>query len=381
MSNTIAIAREQEVFVVAEVTKGTPVAASASDLIVAAGFGSVTQQPTFTDSPEIVNSRDILERFQDQIPAGDWSFPIIARPSGTAGTAPNGDVLYESLMGTKTTTSGTSVAYSPALTKPSFTIWLKKGHTVFFATGCTVGKADLKIEPKGAVTWSMSGNFMQLGFAGTDALDGTASAADTDITVDDAKKFTVNSMIQLANDDNSGAGYKVTAVNTSTNVIDISPALAVGDSDGAAVTGFLPTGSQTSSPLENRNSVVKIASSTLPVKSASLSITDQPFYIDDEISDDDYPVDYVETQRDIPVDLELYFRENDLKYFHDGLEGNEQAIEILCGSTTGTIMSVTGSKCVLSVPAVTETDPTISLSMPAKILGTNGEDSLTITFK
>jgi len=380
MTNPIGIARKQQIFVTEETTRGTLVAPAAADLIVAAGFAAIGQQPSYTDSPEIVDTRDLLAQFQDRNPAGTWSFPIIVRPSGTAGDAPNGDVLYKSLMGTKTVTASTSVAYTPAATKPSFSIWVKKDHTVLFASGATVGKAEITAATTGGLTIAMSGQFMQLGWAGTDALAATAAALDTTITVDDAKKYTVGAMISVGTDDNSGAGYEVTAVNTTTNVLTVSPAIVTGASLGDTVEGFLPTGTQTSTPLENRLSSAKIASSTVPIKGMSLTITDDPKYLEDEISSVDYPTEYAEVQRDISGSLDLYFRQDDLDYFSDGLAGNEQAVELDCGDTTGAKIQIAMPTTRLSVPDIQEADPTVSLNIPIKALGSSGGDSISITF-
>ena len=102
MSNTIAKARNQKVFCIKETVKGTLVFPASENIVVAAGYATVNQQASFTDSEEIQESRDILERFQDRFSPGSWTIPMYLRPSGAAGTAPDGDVLFECLMGIKT---------------------------------------------------------------------------------------------------------------------------------------------------------------------------------------------------------------------------------------------------------------------------------------
>ena len=225
MANTIAIARNQKIFAVKETVRGTLVPPATGNLIIAAGMGSINQQPSFTNSPEINASRDIINRFQDRTPPGSWSFPVLLRPSGTAGTAPQEDVLMECLLGTKTVTSETSVVYTPALEKPSFSIWMKKDHTVFFGSGATVGSAKFSLATKGGATVELSGKFMKMGWAGTDTTVGTIASAATAITVADARKFTVGARFEFVEagvaKNNSGAGYAVTAVDTDTNTLTI----------------------------------------------------------------------------------------------------------------------------------------------------------------
>ncbi len=380
MANRIARAREQVVFAVAETTRGTLVAPAASDLVVVAGYAKLGQQPSYTDSPEIVDSRDIIADFQDRTPAGTWSFPIIIRPSGSLGVEPNGSVLYESLLGTRTVNAGASVVYSPAIEKPSFSLWVKKSHSVMHASGCTVGKATLRTGAKGGLTLELSGGFMQMGWAGEDTLAADAAQGATDITVGDARKYTVGAMVQLEGDDNGGSGYQVTAVNTTTNVVTLASGLAVGGSAGDAVSGWLPTGSQTSNPLENRKSSAEIAGSSLPIKSMEVTITDDVQYLEDEISTDDYPTEYVESTRQVGGSLEVYFRQDDLVYFQAGRSGTEQAVALVCGDTAGSRVRVEMPRARLAVPDIQEADPTVALQMPLKALGTDGEDSISFTF-
>jgi hypothetical protein len=101
MSNTIAKERAQVIYTVKETTAGTPVFPSAaSQLVVATGPVNPDQQPPMTNSKELADTRDVLERFQGQIGSGTWDVPIYLSPSGAAGTPPMGKVLFESLYGT-----------------------------------------------------------------------------------------------------------------------------------------------------------------------------------------------------------------------------------------------------------------------------------------
>ena len=176
MTNTVARAIEQVAFACEETTKGTVVfPTAATEMIVSAGVVEINQQPTFTDSEEMNDTLDILERFADQVGAGSFICPIYIRPSGTAGTPPMGKMLFESLMGKETIVGGTSVTYGQQKTKPSFTLWSKKGHTVFFAAGACAESGQLSFSNKGASMVNFSGGFMQMGWAGTSAANGATA--------------------------------------------------------------------------------------------------------------------------------------------------------------------------------------------------------------
>ena len=101
MPNNIGVSRRQTVFVVKEDVKGTLKFPSATDLVLAAGDATINQTPDFTDSEEKRDTLDVLDQFQNTRPAGEWSFPMYLRPSGTLGSVPQGDALFEALQGLK----------------------------------------------------------------------------------------------------------------------------------------------------------------------------------------------------------------------------------------------------------------------------------------
>ena len=384
MSNTIARARNQKVFCVKETTKGALVFPASANMVVAAGYCTMNQQPSFSDSEEIEESRDVLERFQDRFSPGSYTIPMYLRPSGTPGDAPDGDVLFECLMGTKTVNAGTAVVYSQAIEKSSFSLWCKKGHTVFWARGCTVNKADLSLAVSGGARCDFSGEFMEMGWAGTDAIDGALSLSDTAIVVDDAKKFTVGSYVEFEDGgttyNNTNAGYQVTGVNVGTNTVTIGTGLESALTDDSIIRGFLPAGTKTGAALESRKGKAQFASVDTPVQSMSVSINDPAQMLADEITTTDYPEDYAEGVRDITGSTAIYFRENDLDYFYDGQNSNQQALAMVVGDTAGAIVTLNMPQTEIEVPNVSESDPTVALNMNFKALGNTGEDSATITF-
>jgi len=190
-TNTVGLAIEQVCLCCKETTKGTAVyPTAAAELVIGAGSVDINQQPGYSNSEEVANSLDVLDRFQDQVGAGTFKIPTYVRPSGAAGTAPMADVLYESLMGVGTNVVGTSEAYSQATTKPSFTLWVKKGHTVFFGTGACVDSGAFNFTNKGACKIDFSGGFMQMGWAGTcSAASATANGTGENFLVDEAENY------------------------------------------------------------------------------------------------------------------------------------------------------------------------------------------------
>lgn len=385
MANYTAIARIQSVFVVEETTKGVLVPPSSTDLVIVAGMASINQQPSFTNSSNVRNSRDILERFQDKTPPGDWSCPVYVTPSGVLGTPPQESVLLKSLLGTETINAGVSVVYTPALTKAAFSMWLRKDHTVFHLSGCTVGSGKFSLATKDGAKIEMSGQGMQMGWAGTDETASLAAESATTIVVLDAKKYTENAMIEFVESDvvknNTDAGYTVTAVDTDTNTLTITPGLEEEIASGSVVQGWLPAGTEVGSPLESRKGYAQIDGSDFPVQSMDCNISDAPKYLDDEITVSGYVEDYAETERSVSGTAKIYFRQDDVGYFYDGLSSASRELDMVIGDTAGSIVEIAQPNASLSVPSIEEADPTVALSMPYVGLGTDGEDSISITYK
>ena len=386
MANNTATARIQSVFVMKETTRGTLVPPVSTGLVIVAGMASLNQQPSFTNSSNVRNSRDILERFQDKTPPAEWSVPVYITPSGTAGTAPQEDVLLESLMGSKAVNSGVSVVYSPALTKPSFSLYIKKDHTVLFCSGCTVGNAKFALATKDGAKLDLSGQGMKMGWTGTDETASVTASGATSVEVTDAKKYTVGSIIEFVESDvvknNSDAGYRVIGVNTTTNTLTLhaSDTLEEEIASGSVVRGWLPTGTEVGAPLESRKGYASIDGTDFPVQSMDCNIADSPKYLDDEITTSGYVEDYAETERSISGTAKIYFRRDDVKYFDDGLNNVSKELDMVIGDTAGSIVTINTPNTSLSVPSIEEADPTVALSMPYQALGTSGEDSLTITY-
>ena len=388
MATDLGLAREQTLFVVPETTRGTLVFPTdlTKHFVIGAGVAESNQQPTFTDSAEIRDTRDVINRFQDAKPAGTWKIPMYLRPSGTAGSPPMGAPLFKALCGTETINASTSVVYTQAKEKPSVSIWMKRGHTVFGLAGCAVTAAPISLTNKGAVMVEFSGGFMTRCMAGISPLaTAITGAAITSVVVDNAKLFSVGARIynKTKNYHNTNAGWTITAVNTGTNTLTVTPAINGSTNAWALddeIAGYLPTGTAIGKPLESRSNTVTIGGVGVKLRSLNLNIQDNASYIEDEVGDD-HPTDYVEDTRNITMSFSAYFRRDNAAYFRDGEAGTSKAVLITCGSVAGSKVEIRAPYTVLEVPAIGTNAPAIDMTIAAKALGSAGEDSLSITFK
>jgi len=378
MSNEVVLAMEQVIFAVKETTKGVVAFPSAAaEMIVGTGGVEINQQPTYTNSDEIVNSLDVVNRFRDQVSEGSFSLPSYIRPSGSAGTQPMSKVLYESLMGVETVSASTSVTYSQATTKPSFTLWVKKGDVVKFGRGACCTKAALNLTNKGGAAIDFSGGFLQMGWAGVSAVNGAVSSS-TSVTVDNAKLFTADARVQIGSDDNSGDGYIVNSVDVDTNILTLADPVTC--SDDAVIKGFLPTYTAVGSPLENKDTEIKFNGVAKNLKSFSLEISSPVKFLTDEITTSGYADDYVEDTRSITGKLNVLERTDDLAYFYDGLNDDDVVTKLTIGDSAGSIFVINLLYSRLDVPSESTEKPTMSLDIGLTALGSSGEDSCTMVF-
>lgn len=381
-ANALESARQQTVFAILETTRGTlAFPPAASPIITAAGFIDMNQNPTFTDSEEIANTRDVLSQFEDIVPAGTFSIPIYARPSGTAGTAPMGDILFQSLLGGRVVNAGTSVVYSPAMVKPSFSLWAMRGDTLFFGAGAVAESLKLSVNNKGAVKMNIGGSFFQMGWAGTDGVQTTASLGASSVVVYDATKYTVGAVIYDATtNDHATNGYTVTGVNTTTNTLTVSPVLVGAWTAGDVVAGYLPSGVSVGNPLAAKLSSLTVNSVNQVIESLDLNYEDKVKMLDDEITASGFPQAYIENLRKITGSCKSHLRRNDMTHFLDGLNGAQRPIVASFGTVAGSKLALNMPKCVVEVPQITANAPALDISIAFTALGTSGEDSMTMTW-
>lgn len=377
-TNTVARAFSQDCYAVEETTKGTAVyPTAAAQRVVTAGTAEINQQASFTDSDEVINSLDLIERFQDQMGAGSWSAPMYIRPSGAAGTAPMGGVLLESLMGLETIVGSTSVTYGQATVKPSFTLWVQKSHTVFFASGACAESGKLGFTNKGGAKIELSGGFMRMGWAGTDTVDGAVSSS-TSVVVENAKLFTAGAFVSLGTDDNTNAGYEIDSVNYTTDTLTMVDTVSC--ADGVAIAGFLPEFTAVGTPLENKDLSITFDSTAKNLKSLNVDINSPVAWQTDEITTSGYVTEFIEDRRAVKLSADVLFREQDLSYFYDATQNTKVDVIATINDAAGSICTINLPYSELEVPSTTTSTPTVSLGISGTALGSSGEDSCTIVF-
>jgi len=383
----ISLANEEQVFVKKETTEGSLVYPSASDLVLCAGPAEVAQEVEFLEDEQIRGGRSRLSYIKGRVNPGSWSLTTYVKPSGTKGTAPEADVLFECLLGQKQVNSGVSVVYSLISTSnlPSFSLWVKKGHTVFACEGATVNSAEFTISGGEIAQIAWSGQFMRRYRAGTAKLTSEVNNGDDTCVVDNPERFSDSKIkIKIGNDDNGGEGYTITGINYSTKTISFSPTLqGAGESAGATVEPWWPTsGTETGSPVHGKLGLCTIEGVNTSVMSATISITNNIKYYEDEKNGQLYPTVYEAIGfREITGTLTLLFYKGAAEYFYRADAQSQNALIVPAGQVAGSIMEISCPQIEYRTPTLSG-DEEFMIELPFIAVGTSlGDDEITVTFK
>ena len=391
-ANAVVKFRTIKTFVVKETTAGTLEFPAAADAIYISGesLNFINQRPEYTDSPEISNTRDVLDRVANAYPPGSYAFQTLVRPSGTAGTEPLEDTLLECLCGTRTHNAGTSYVYTPMLSgKPTMSLWFETDAGVFALRRGTVNQAQLQITNQGYLAWNWSGQGSAMLWAGHAELNGGNSQDETEIDVvaGHEKHFSIGMYIQniTDSDTNTGAGYKITEIDTSAHTITITPGIVPvgGWSDEAEIAGYLPTPSvPTSYSLAAKDTTLELDDvATSKIQGINVNFNDPLEFLTNEINSSGYPETTAEGDRRIDGSLKLTFTTSRLALFTDGYStSSTNKIEIINAPAAGKSLNITLPYAKLEVPQINPDRPVLSLDVGLLARASSGEDSFSITY-
>lgn len=265
--------------------------------------------------------------------------------------------------------------------RPSVSIWIQDDHTVRFASGGIVTQATVPQTKEGGQHCDFTLQFRQMGWCGMSLL-GSAPAGGTLSVVFEAdsmaaEAYAVGGIIQNStkNDDNSGAGYTVTAVDTDNGTITVSP-VPTGWAKDDQIAPWLPDEQPVGDPLQSADTRVFISGKGGKLTEGSLSIG-TPTNFTSEIGDE-FPGENADDTRAITMDNGLIFRSQDIVALPRGYNGSGAAISVVLGGTAGGSLAFVMPRVKLNMPDVGEDNGFLTLVRSGAVLGTKGNDSLII---
>ena len=363
-----AVGRARRVFAKSEAAFNTFVNPAATDAIKIRDF-SITAALERAKRIDNRSSRGVGTEQITRKKSFAWSLDAYALPSGVAGTAPDIGEVLKRAMGIETVTGGTKVDYTLNSVQAIGSLLLQdfmhdsastpNGVLMQAVWGAVVEALTIKVSGKEEASISAEG----IAASGAHTVYGTStatiSAAATSFTyaAADAGASQVGSVIKIGTDDNTGAGYTVTAVDAAGTGITFTPGLGVQQTGATPIRPFAPTETTAGSPLSATLGSVTAGGISLPIVEAELTMKNGMKPIDDE-QGQDAPSDFIPGDREVTGSLKFRGRRDVLINWANRTRLGTRALVITCGN-------VAGNRLKINVPFA-EIDVTQALDTPAR---------------
>ncbi len=262
--------------------------------------------------------------------------------------------------------------------RPTVSVWMEFDHFVSHMSGCVVTEAVFPMSNTGGQACTVTLNGRKMGWAGTSSV---ASVSGAVVTLEDggADAYTVGAIVynKTRNDDNSGVGYTVTAVNATANTITLNAAPSNWAADNV-IAPWLPDATAIGTPLESRDAKVYVSGVLGRRREGELQVS-TPTTFTSEIGDE-YPGENADGKREISLTGGLYFRKEDAQEFGKGYRGYELPVQVTMGDTAGKTFSASLPRMRFNTPTLSTDGEFLTLEQDGYAMGQpsvrDGESSL-----
>lgn len=395
MSNcalNFAFANEEESLIKLEENCGTLEKPEITERIYTVGPVGFLQEQEFLDDEQVRSTASRFSPIKGRKMPGDWNFNTYVKPSETRdavgdGSVPEHDVLFKCLMGSGAAGTDDSLGYRYKLANQldSFSLFTKKGHTVFAFRGCTVEQAEFGISGEAIAGVSWTGKYMEQLWAGTIT---PTNASGTTITLParGTERYTVGMYVFVGLDTNDGAGYLITAIDHINNTLTIDPTLVSSPyawASGADITPRWPAdGSETGKPVHGKMGMVTVGGQNCIVLSARVTVVNNIKYYINEKNDLWTAERFGRPKvREIDGELELFFLKPGPSYFYRAEHQVSNVILIPVGNVAGSIMEISIPNAEYRTPRITGEEEFVQNIPYIAVASSDENDEMTIDFK
>lgn len=338
-----ALPRDQRFFCQPEVTPGTFVRATSTSAFKAKKFTTSYDQERM-DRTDNRASRSLYERIDGKYKV-DWEIEGYVLPSGTAGTAPDMEDLFQAGFGTETISASTSVTYGLNSTQSgrqlvSLTRWAQ--IVMETMRGCNVNTVKLSGKGGDPFMVNFKGSAWGLCFTGSSTLNGAVvSSASNIVQTVDQYNFeghaTFGSIVQLGSNTNGGTGYMVTSRSGATLTAEATSSSA----DGADVLPYAPSETCVGSPIGGIVGSLSVDSVSIPITGFEIELNNNDKLIDDE-NFVGGPTDIIPGMRSVTGSFDIRVRRDMTRYIGHRKNSSfaTRDIALVMGSTAGRIVTV-----------------------------------------
>jgi len=379
-----AYSNEEACYAVIETTCGTLKKPAAANQLLTVGPVAFSQQRELLDDEQIRASASKFASIKARLSVGTFSARTYIKPSGILGTPPEHRVFLRSLFGTEDV-QATYVDYKLASQVDSFTLWVKKGHSVFAFRGTVMESGEFGVAGDAISGVNWAGKFMEQLYAGTcPALD-TCGIGKQVITLaaGGAQLYKKGMFVVVGTDDNTDVGYELTGVNYTANTITISPALVTNQGVNPEITPWWPAaGTEVGAPSHGKLGLVTVSSANAIIISAGLTITNNVKFYENEKNGVWTAERYGRPgKRDVAGNLMLYFLKQGLSYFYRADYKITDALVIPSGDVAGAIAEITVPYAEYRSPEISG-DEEFQQNVPFQAIASSaGNDEVKIRFK
>lgn len=272
-----------------------------------------------------------------------------------------------------------SWCYYQDVCRETVSIWAKYDHVVLWGRGGTVTQTNFELKNESGQNVDYTVSFKQIGWAGPAFLKGAPSGKVLTVQTaggdNAAYGYTVGAYIKntTKKDDNSGAGYRISAVNQKAGTITVDGTFS-GWADGDKIEPWLPESKPIGEVVESRTALVWINGHAGTIRQGSLSIG-TPTEYKPQIGET-YPSINADTKRSISLTLDSYFDRAAAVAIGRGYEGYETNAALAFGPEEGRRFSTFAPRVKMNMPSTGTDGAVFTLERTGAVLGDKGEDAL-----
>lgn len=404
---TVASGRIRALFAKVEATAGTAAYPTASDYVAFGGGATVRRAAEFIDDPLREPTWARRQRLFAGYNAGELTLTDVYLAPISAGTVPRVGPLLRGLLGKETVNTGSNVTYSSHSVDtalPTLTVAVRIGNTVYWTFGSVVNRGAFELQPRTLARGEFTLLFQCMAWgAPTTVKTAKTAGSYTTLDVDDPDNYQVGARILidapagvLASNDNSGAGYEITAI--SGNTLTLSPGYTVNTGQtlnvGTPVRPFLPTGTLAGDLIQWRLGGVReklLPGGTLadiPVVGGRIEINNNVEYLWEWATGLDsvsktYPRVYARGVREVTGRLDVYVGQagQNFKYFKDAELSRSWEIHATAGDTAGKKVRFVLGSTIADPPEAPNQDGSLILTRNFRAVAPTLDDDIQIIFE
>ena len=390
--NEVANINNKSLLIKEQAAQGTEIKPANTDNVtpLRPGLNGVQTLESITSDEIVGESFDEAEDITVGFGLGAGSFGSYIKPVG-AGELPEVHTLMKMLFGKETVTANTSVAYSLRGTNDDdvlATIWNLRGHTVSRYIDAYMAGATFQVNATkdGAgllqAEWRL-GYLRELQTVSNSVKTARASNANGAIVVDLPKNLYDGGYVEIDGNDNSGAGWEITASGATgfTPSPNFTDALAVGDE----IKPWWPSGIQRRGDiLASRRGVANWGADypNLPIKSFSVQIELNPTETEPvmKAAAVQYPEGFGYGVRQVTFQGTVDWTPRYEQFRRRANDAEKVDLSVRVGTVAGKRVTFLLKNAQILIPEVQDGATNSILSFSGKANPTAGNDSMTLTF-